>query len=69
MCSSDLTPNAAKRCADNVAANTLLNGHVLRSGDRPGLEQETWALLMLYLESLHFSGQIPIMPHLHQERQ
>jgi len=28
--------------------HTLLNGHVLRSGDRPGLEQETWALLMLY---------------------
>jgi hypothetical protein len=28
--------------------HTLLNGHVLRSGDRPGLEQETWALLTLY---------------------
>jgi Insertion element 4 transposase N-terminal/Transposase DDE domain len=28
--------------------HTLLDGHVLRSGDRPGLEQETWALLMLY---------------------
>jgi hypothetical protein len=27
--------------------HTLLNGHVLRSGDRPGLEQETWALLTL----------------------
>jgi hypothetical protein len=27
---------------------TLLNGHVLRSGDRSGLEQETWALLTLY---------------------
>jgi Insertion element 4 transposase N-terminal/Transposase DDE domain len=25
--------------------HTLLEGHVLRSGDRPGLEQETWALL------------------------
>jgi Insertion element 4 transposase N-terminal len=25
--------------------HTLLNGHVLRSGDRPGLEQELWALL------------------------
>jgi hypothetical protein len=23
--------------------HTLLNGHVLRSGDRPGLEQEVWA--------------------------
>ena len=28
--------------------HTLLNGHVLRSGDRAGLEQETWALLTLY---------------------
>ena len=28
--------------------HTLLQGRVLRSGDRPGLEQETWALLMLY---------------------
>ena len=28
--------------------HTLLEGRVLRSGDRPGLEQETWALLMLY---------------------
>ena len=26
----------------------LLDGHVLRSGDRPGLEQETWAPLTLY---------------------
>jgi hypothetical protein len=28
--------------------HTLLDGHVLRSGDRAGLEQETWALLTLY---------------------
>jgi Insertion element 4 transposase N-terminal/Transposase DDE domain len=28
--------------------HTLLDGHVLRSGDRPGVEQETWALLTLY---------------------
>jgi hypothetical protein len=28
--------------------HTLLTGRVLRSGDRPGLEQETWALLTLY---------------------
>jgi hypothetical protein len=28
--------------------HTLLDGHVLRSGDRSGLEQETWALLTLY---------------------
>ena len=28
--------------------HTLLGGHVLRSGDRPGLEQELWALLILY---------------------
>ena len=27
---------------------TLLNGRVLRSGDRPGVEQELWALLTLY---------------------
>jgi Insertion element 4 transposase N-terminal/Transposase DDE domain len=27
--------------------HTLLEGRVLRSGDRPGLEQETWALLTL----------------------
>ena len=27
---------------------TLLGGHVLRSGDRTGLEQELWALLTLY---------------------
>ena len=28
--------------------HTLLDGHVLRSGDRPGVEQEIWALLTLY---------------------
>ena len=28
--------------------HTLLEGRVLRSGDRPGLEQETWVLLTLY---------------------
>jgi hypothetical protein len=28
--------------------HTMLNGHVLRSGDRAGLEQEVWALLTLY---------------------
>ena len=28
--------------------HTLLDGHVLRSGDRPGVEQELWALLTLY---------------------
>ena len=28
--------------------HTLLRGQVLRSGDRPGLEQEIWALLTLY---------------------
>jgi hypothetical protein len=28
--------------------HTLLDGHVLRSGDRPGIEQEIWALLTLY---------------------
>ena len=28
--------------------HTLLGGHVLRSGDRPGVEQEVWALLTVY---------------------
>ena len=28
--------------------HTILDGHVLRSQDRPGLEQEIWALLTLY---------------------
>jgi Insertion element 4 transposase N-terminal/Transposase DDE domain len=28
--------------------HTLLDGHVLRSGDRPGIEQELWALLTVY---------------------
>ena len=28
--------------------HTMLDGHVLRSQDRPGLEQEVWALLTLY---------------------
>ncbi len=28
--------------------HTLLNGHVLRSGDRAGIEQEIWALLTVY---------------------
>jgi hypothetical protein len=28
--------------------HTLLDGRVLRSGDRPGVEQEVWALLTLY---------------------
>jgi Insertion element 4 transposase N-terminal/Transposase DDE domain len=28
--------------------HTLLDGHVLRSHDRPGIEQELWALLTLY---------------------
>ena len=28
--------------------HTILDGHVLRSQDRPGLEQEVWALLTVY---------------------
>jgi Insertion element 4 transposase N-terminal/Transposase DDE domain len=36
--------------------HTLLNGHVLRSGDRPGLEQETWALLTIYQSAAHGHG-------------
>ena len=34
--------------------HTLLNGRVLRSGDRPGVEQELWALLTLY-QLLHMA--------------
>ena len=36
------------RVAYLALRHTLLDGHVLRSGDRPGLEQEIWALLTLY---------------------
>jgi hypothetical protein len=35
-------------CAYLALRHTLLDGHVLRSSDRPGVEQETWALLILY---------------------
>jgi hypothetical protein len=35
-------------CAYLGLKHTLLHGHVLRSGDRSGLEQEMWALLILY---------------------
>jgi hypothetical protein len=28
--------------------HTILDGHLLRSGDQPGLEQEVWALLTVY---------------------
>ena len=34
--------------------HTLLDGRVLRSGDRPGVEQELWALLTLY-QLLHMA--------------
>src|SRR5690242_16025476 len=34
--------------------HTLLAGRVLRSGDRPGVEQELWALLTLY-QLLHMA--------------
>ncbi|MCI0687379.1 MAG: IS4 family transposase, partial [Sporichthyaceae bacterium] len=34
--------------------HTLLDAHVLRSGDRPGLEQELWALLIVY-QLLHMA--------------
>ena len=43
--------------------HTLLGGYVLRSGDRPGLEQETWALLTLYqllrMAMVHRGGDLP----------
>ena len=35
-------------CAFLALRHTLLDGHVLRSTDRPGVEQETWALMILY---------------------
>ena len=35
-------------CAYLALRHTLLDGHVLRSSDRPGIEQETWALMTLY---------------------
>jgi len=34
--------------ADLALRHTLLGGHVLRPGDRPGIDQEVWALLTLY---------------------
>ena len=34
--------------ADLALRHTLLGGHVLRPGDRPGVDQEVWALLTLY---------------------
>ena len=36
------------RAPTSACAHTLLGGRVLRSGDRPGVEQEIWALLVLY---------------------
>jgi len=35
-------------CAFLALRHTLLDGHVLRSTDRPGVEQEIWALMTLY---------------------
>jgi hypothetical protein len=41
-----------ERCEIEIAylalRHTILHGHVLRSQDRPGLEQEVWALLTVY---------------------
>ena len=34
--------------AYHALRHTILDGHVLRSGDQPGVEQEIWALLTLY---------------------
>jgi hypothetical protein len=39
---------SAVHVADHLADDTLPDGRVLRSGDRPGVEQELWALLTLY---------------------
>lgn len=45
--------------------HTLLQGHLLRSGDRPGLEQEIWAMLVCYqvlrmamLEAIESHGRV-----------
>jgi Insertion element 4 transposase N-terminal/Transposase DDE domain len=35
-------------CAYLALRHTMLDGHVLRSTDRPGVEQEIWALMILY---------------------
>ena len=53
--------------------HTLLDGPVLRPGDRPGIEQELWALLTLYqprhhpaapatATAAHPPGSVPSLP-------
>jgi hypothetical protein len=49
--------------------HTLPGAHVLRSGDRPGLEQETWALLTLYqLLRMAMTDAIETRPGLNPDR-
>jgi Transposase DDE domain len=49
--------------------HTLLGAHVLRSGDRPGLEQETWALLTLYqLLRMAMTEAIETQPGINPDR-
>ena len=49
--------------------HTILDGHVLRSQDRPGLEQEVWALLTLYqLLRMAMVTAVESRPHTNPDR-
>jgi hypothetical protein len=49
--------------------HTLLHGRVLRSGDRPGLEQETWALLTAcQLLRMAMTDALATSPHTDPDR-
>lgn len=48
--------------------HTLLNGHVLRSGDRPGLEQEVMGTAPALPAAAHGDGHCRGDPHWHRSR-
>ena len=49
--------------------HTILDGHVLRSQDRPGLEQEVWALLTVYqLLRMAMVTAVESRPHTNPDR-
>jgi hypothetical protein len=49
--------------------HTILDGHVLRSQDRPGLEQEVWALLTIYqLLRMAMVTAVESQPHTNPDR-
>jgi hypothetical protein len=49
--------------------HTILDGHVLRSQDRPGLEQEVWALLTVYqLLRMAMVTAVESQPHTNPDR-